>query len=63
MEPSENQHFLSEYTGIRNQYFKQNSIVSGMYCKHSCLTSAPFGQTLSLKSGLLLFYDTTSVRG
>lgn len=29
MEPSENQHFLIEYTGMRNQYFKQNSVLSG----------------------------------
>ena len=38
MEPSENQHFSSEHTGMRNQY----SSKSVLYRKHSCLTSAPF---------------------
>ena len=34
MKTSEDQHSVSESGGMRNYYFKQTSVVSGMYCKH-----------------------------
>ena len=34
MKPSEDQLSMSESGGMRNYYFKQTSVVSGMYCKH-----------------------------
>ena len=35
MEPSENQNSFNEHGGMRNYYFKQASVVSGLYGKHS----------------------------